>query len=93
MTNTEGMRTLKAEDVPDTELDELEVALDNMLNGPANISEDSELYKALRFILDTLKAGRDVTIIAEPNPEDYVLLGGALSRAEDFGNRYGAGPR
>lgn len=92
MEKTENNITVRAEDVPSGEIHQVYMALAELIEH-GEVTEDSPLVAALYFILDTLEAGKDITIMTAPDPNDYVLLGEALARAEDFGNRYGAGPR
>lgn len=72
MENTENMTTVKAADVTPEEIqtvrEHIWMIVDDHL-----VDRDSPLVAALLFILDTLEAGKDITIIAQPAPEEYVL--------------------
>lgn len=49
-------------DVPKSELNELDDRLADLVNEGA-VDEGGELYGALAFIIDTLRAGKDVHLI------------------------------
>lgn len=72
MENTQNTTTVKAEEVSPEEIqtvrEHLWMVVDDHL-----IARDSPLIAALHFLLDTLEAGKDITITTEPAPEDYVL--------------------
>lgn len=72
METTESMTTVRAQDVPPEEITVLRehiwMAVDDHV-----IDRDSPLVEAIHFILDTLEAGVDITIMTAPSPEDYTL--------------------
>lgn len=68
----ENMTTVHAADISPAEIYEVREHLD-MLVDDKLVDEDSILLEALYFILDTLEAGKDVTITTAPSPEDYTL--------------------
>lgn len=72
MENTERITTLKAENVPYGEIYEVRDALAELIRH-GDIADDSPLIAAIDSILNTLLAGKGITIIAQPAPEDYVL--------------------
>lgn len=73
MEKTETMITVHAQNVDPEEIALLQNTLFDM-EWRGDIPEDSPLVLAIRFILDTLEAGKDVTITTAPSREDYTLL-------------------
>ena len=73
MENTQNTTTVRAENVPYDEIHDVRTKLYQIVDDHV-IDGDGPLITAIFFILDTLEAGKDVTITTEPAPEDYVLV-------------------
>lgn len=75
MENTQNVTTVKAEDVSAEEINEVRDSI-AFLVVEDDIDKDSPLTNALYFLLDSLEAGQDVTLMAGFNPQEYVLAHG-----------------
>lgn len=72
MEKTENMITVRAEEVSSEEITEMREHI--WMTVDDHLIEDGPLVEALYFILDTLEAGKGVTIFSRLAPEDYTLL-------------------
>lgn len=73
METTETTMTVHAQNVDPEEIALLQNTLFDM-EWRGDIPEDSPLVLAIRFILDTLEAGKGVTIFTRLPPEAYARL-------------------
>lgn len=68
----ETTTTVHAKDISPAEIYEARTAIWDLVDDN-KIERDSILLDAIEFILTTLEAGVDITIMAAPSPEDYTL--------------------
>lgn len=72
MKNTHRITTAHAAETTPEEIKLARDAISDLVDDN-KIERDSPLVEAIDFILDTLEAGKDVTIFARLAPEEYVL--------------------
>lgn len=80
MEKTENMVTVHAEEVSPEEITKVRSAIYNLVDDHL-ITKGGPLVETIRYILDTLEAGKGVTIFTrlppeDLPPEDYVLAHG-----------------
>lgn len=75
METTERHVTVHAQDVPPEEIAQVRTALHNLVDDHL-ITKGGPLVETIHYILDTLEAGKGVTIFSRLPPEDYVLAHG-----------------